>query len=121
MGRTRVLLIEDDEDSRELLAEILRSDYEIETAADGVEGLAVFERFLPDAVVTDESLPKLRGTELAARVKALRPQTRVVLVTGYGNLAPTEACDLLLKKPLDVEALSSALRSFFPNDQGAHA
>ena len=120
MGRIKVLLIEDDEDSRELLAEILRADFEVETAIDGDEGLAAFVRLSPDVVVTDESIPGLRGTELAARVKAVRPQTRVILVTGYGNLSRTPDCDLLLKKPLDIERLSTALRSFFPDAHAAH-
>ena len=120
MGRIKVLLIEDDEDSRELLAEILRSDFDVESAADGESGLAAFRAFSPDVVVTDESIPGLRGTELAVRIKAERPQTRVILVTGYGNLSPPPECDLLLKKPLDIERLSTALRSFFPDAHAAH-
>lgn len=120
MERIKVLLIEDDEDSRELLAEILRADFDIATAVDGTSGFEAFQRLRPDVVVTDESIPGLRGTELAEKVKAMRPETRVVLVTGYGNLVRSPSCDLLLKKPLDIDGLSAALRSFFPQERTAH-
>lgn len=113
-SRIKVLLVEDDEDSRELLAEILRSDFEIFTAEDGARGLEIFEQEKPEIVLTDESVPGLRGTMLAREIKLRRPETRVVLVTGYGNLPGVEHCDLVLKKPLDVDRLTGALHSFFP-------
>jgi DNA-binding NtrC family response regulator len=112
--RIKVLLVEDDEDSRELLAEILRSDFDILTADDGAVGLELFGRELPDIVLTDESIPGMRGTHLAREIKLRRPETRVVLVSGYGTVPGAEHCDLVLKKPLDVDRLLSALRNFFP-------
>lgn len=112
--RIKVLLVEDDEDSRELLAEILRADFDIVAAADGSEGLALFAEERPDIVLTDESVPGLRGTHLAREIKLRRPETRVVLVSGYGNVPGSEHCDLVLKKPLDVDRLMNALRNFFP-------
>ncbi len=113
-SRIKVLLVEDDEDSRELLAEILRADFEILTARDGDEGLAVFEREHPDVLITDESIPGMRGTQLAREIKLQRPEVRVILVSGYGHLKGAEHCDLVLKKPLDVDGLTGALRGFFP-------
>lgn len=109
MDRPKVLLIEDDVDSRELLAELLEAEFDVETAADGDSGLARFREDRPHLVVTDESLPGMRGTALARAVKALEPSARVVLVSGYGSLPGTESCDRVLKKPVEPEQLSAAL------------
>jgi CheY-like chemotaxis protein len=109
--RLKLLLIEDDPDSRELLAELLESDFEVETAADGASGLARFREDRPQLVVTDESLPGMHGTDLAREVKALEPSARVVLVSGYGSLPGTESCDLVLKKPVEPDQLSAALHA----------
>ncbi|MFY2561305.1 response regulator [Corallococcus terminator] len=107
--RIKVLLVEDDGDSRELLAELLEFEFDVVTAADGLAGLRAFESELPDVVVTDESLPGLHGTELARRVKARAPHTRIILVSGYTHVDGAEHCDLVLRKPIDVERLSSAV------------
>ncbi|MCP3098630.1 response regulator [Myxococcus sp. K15C18031901] len=104
--RIKVLLVEDDGDSRELLAELLEFEFEVVTAADGLAGFRAFESERPDVVVTDESLPGLSGTELARKVKAQAPHTRIILVSGYTQVPGAELCDLMLRKPLDVERLS---------------
>ena len=109
--RIKVLLVEDDGDSRELLAEILEVDFEVRTAGDGLAGLAAFEADHPDVIVTDESLPGLCGTALAQRVKERYPETRVILVSGYAQVEGSEHCDMVLRKPIDVDRLSAAVES----------
>ena len=109
MDRRKVLLVEDDPDSRELLAELLEPEFEVETAADGNAGLERFREDHPDVVVTDESLPGMRGTALAREVKALEPNARVVLVSGYGHVAGSESCDRVLKKPIEPDTLAAAI------------
>ncbi|AGC46960.1 response regulator [Myxococcus stipitatus DSM 14675] len=107
--RIKVLLVEDDGDSRELLAELLEFEFDVVTATDGLAGLRAFESARPDVVVTDESLPGLCGTELAQRVKAHSPRTKVILVSGYSEVSGAGHCDLVLRKPIDVEQLSRAV------------
>ncbi len=104
--RIKVLLVEDDGDSRELLAELLEPDFDVITAADGLAGLKAFEDGHPDVVITDESLPGMCGTELAHEVKARQPKAGVVLVSGFTNVDATD-CDVVLRKPIDVERLST--------------
>lgn len=99
----RVLLVEDDEDNRELLAELLSTAYTVETAASGTEGLELFERLRPAIVITDQTLPGLRGSELARAIKERAPSTHVLLISGHHHLADAEACDRVLSKPLDVD------------------
>lgn len=108
-ARIKVLVVEDDLDSRELLAELLGGEFDVSTAADGLEGLRVFEAERPDVVVTDESLPGLSGTLLAQQVKERRPEARVVLVSGYAQVRGSERCDAVLRKPVDVERLSQVV------------
>lgn len=109
--RIKVLLVEDDGDSRELLAEILESEFDVRTAPDGLAGLAAFEEEHPDVIVTDESLPGLCGTALAQKVKERDQHTRVILVSGYAQVAGAEHCDVVLRKPIDVDRLSAAVGS----------
>jgi DNA-binding NtrC family response regulator len=107
--RIKVLVVEDDGDSRELLAELLQPEFDVRTAPDGLRGLEVFKAEHPDVVVTDETLPGMRGTALAEQVKAEAPQARVILVSGHAHLAGTEFCDVVLKKPLDPDQLAAAV------------
>src|SRR3954447_9340536 len=79
----KLLIVEDDQDSRELLAEFLSSEFEVHTASDGPTGLTVFQEKSPDVVITDESLPGLRGVSLAQKIKALRPSAGVILISGF--------------------------------------
>ena len=107
--RIKVLVVEDDGDSREVLAEILGVDFDVLTAADGLAGLEAFEAEHPDVLITDETLPGLSGTALARRVKALNPHARVVLVSGHASLSNTEYCDVVLRKPVDIDKLAAAV------------
>jgi DNA-binding NtrC family response regulator len=107
--RIKVLLIEDDPDSRELLAEILAADFDVGTAADATSGLSAFTQQHPDVVVTDEALPGMAGTALAKEVKGLVPGAGVILVSGYHRPPHTEFCDVVLRKPVDVRELSDAV------------
>ncbi|NMO22347.1 response regulator [Pyxidicoccus fallax] len=107
--RIKVLLVEDDGDSRELLAELLEAEFDVSTAPDGLAGLKAFESEHPDVVITDESLPGMLGTELAAKVKERNPRTRVILVSGYTQVQGAEHCDVVLRKPIDVDRLSATV------------
>jgi CheY-like chemotaxis protein len=84
----RVLLIEDNVDAGEALAELLsQSGHEVEVALDGQAGLEVFDRFNPQVVLCDIGLPGLNGYEVAVRMRERRPTTRPLMValTGYGS------------------------------------
>lgn len=63
----------------------------------------------PDLLVVDESMPGLRGVEVARRVLAERPGIRVALCTGYGVVADAPAGILVLAKPFTVDDLTALL------------
>jgi CheY-like chemotaxis protein len=113
----RILIVDDEEALVAVTTEALkRLGYEAEACADGVRALAVFEaapeRF--DAVVTDEVMPGLSGTELAAALRRLRPGLPILLVSGYigpkiSERAADAGVDEILRKPLQSRELAAAL------------
>lgn len=64
-----VVYIEDDTPSRVLVQVLLQQDYDIHTAANGLEGLNLVRRHQPDIVITDLNLPDLHGEMIAARIR----------------------------------------------------
>jgi diguanylate cyclase (GGDEF)-like protein len=84
----RILLVEDNVDAGETLAELLRqSGHQVAVARDGQEGLDVFDGFNPQVVLCDIGLPDPDGYEVAVRIRERRRVNRPLMValTGYGN------------------------------------
>ena len=84
----RILLIEDNVDAGEVLAELLRlSGHEVAIALDGRAGLDLFDQFHPQVVLCDIGLPGLDGYEVAVRMGQRRPEQRpaMIALSGYGN------------------------------------
>ena len=84
----RVLLVDDNRDSRESLAQLLRLwGYEAETAADGPAALVSARSLRPDAIVMDIGLPGMDGYELARRLRQMREldDTLLIALTGHGD------------------------------------
>jgi len=104
-----VLILEDEEQIREMLVESLaQAGYRVDSAADGLAGLARFQRDRFDVVLTELSLPERSGLEVARDIKRISPETPVVLVTGWGHvLDPARlresGVDLTLVKPFHLE------------------
>jgi len=112
-----VLIVEDQPDSREMLAEILRLDgYEVLTASDGDQGLATILSGKPDVALVDIDLPGLSGLQIARQVrKTLGPaDVSLVALTGFGRATDrSEAIeagfDEHLVKPVSPEDLYRVL------------
>lgn len=110
----RVLIIDDDRYVRMLLCDLLSNwGYEADAAADGPEGLELFERGGYDAVVTDLAMPSLSGLDVVASVRDLDPSVAVIMFTAFGGEFAGEDRRLgftVLRKPLDIDGLHRALR-----------
>jgi len=116
-GYGTVLLAEDEEAVRELACEFLRtSGYTVIAAKDGLEALELAEQQKKkiDILVTDVVMPRMRGTELAQRLKRAHPDMNIVYMSGYlehnsddAFLTNTE----LLQKPFSRELLLQKLHS----------
>jgi signal transduction histidine kinase/CheY-like chemotaxis protein len=110
----RVLVVDDEEPVVTVLAEALRAiGLNVTAAIGGRQGLDRFVELKPEIVFTDLGMPDLNGWDLAAAIKARRPETQVVLVTGWGTqiepgMARSRGVDYIMPKPFaldDVERL----------------
>ena len=118
-GSETVLLVEDEDEVRELAREILEMNgYTVLEAADGAGALAVLREHLEpiDLLLTDVVMPGgMSGRDLARQVAGLSPRTRVVYMSGYtddalGHHGVLDPDIVLLPKPFTPEALLGALR-----------
>ncbi len=115
MASVRVLLVEDDDDNRELMTEVLETaGYQVSTAAGGAEGLRKLSEQAVDIVVTDVGMPGMGGLELARASKRIAPRVPVVVVTGYAERedimsARGREVDAVLVKPVDPDLLTASV------------
>jgi PAS domain S-box-containing protein len=114
-----ILLVDDNDDVRTLLADLLRQHgYEVLTAVNGNEALALLTTFAADIAILDIGLPDMDGYELAARTREARRDRPIHLIamSGYGqatDVARGEAAgfERHLVKPVGVRQLLEALAS----------
>ena len=113
----RILLVDDNEDAVDSLAEALRDlGHVVEVALDGPQALAKLETFSPDIALLDIGLPLMDGYELARRIRD-EPRLagiRLVSITGYGQpadklRAQQAGFDIHLVKPADLTVIEQAI------------
>ena len=113
----RVLVIEDNADLRDYLRLALRSEgYEVMTARNGREALAVIDGQGLDAVVTDLFMPEMDGIETISALRRKLPNVKVVAISGrpgvdYLTVARELGVSHTLRKPFELDELLRALRS----------
>jgi len=112
----KILVIDDEESTRDLLKLTLEADgYEVYVAEDGYSGLETFEQVKPEIVLTDIKMPGLDGIEVLRRIKSTGEEAEVIVITGHGEMKlaikalQLEASDFI-NKPISDLALSVALR-----------
>lgn len=113
-GPGRLLIVEDDPDTSEVLQVLLQMEgYDVRTAASGDEGLAAAAQFDPHFVLLDMQLPVMQGDKVARHLRVNEQGMHRVLIgtTGYGDRhdAPV-AFDHWLAKPIDTDRLCGLLR-----------
>jgi DNA-binding NtrC family response regulator len=114
----RILVIEDDPDAL-LAIEILLSHlgYKVETARNGREGLKMFRANAPDLVLTDIIMPEAEGIETIIAMRRLRPDARIVTMSGGGPMNRESLLDMTVKlgateglaKPFDDDQLAQVV------------
>ncbi len=118
MQMAKILLVEDDDLVRDMLAQVLqRASHEVECASNGDEATDVLKRIEPDIMVTDIIMPKKSGITLIAEVKDKHPKMEIIAISGGGRLDPTGYLDLSesigaavsFEKPVDKAAILMAI------------
>jgi two-component system, cell cycle response regulator DivK len=119
MGK-RILVIEDQEDNRRIMRDLLAaSGYESMEAVTGDQGLATAEREVPDLILMDIQLPGLDGYEVTRRIKA-NPALKhipIIAVTSYAlsgddQKAYAAGCDGYVTKPFSPKQLLAKIREY---------
>src|SRR5580693_4218256 len=115
MRQERVLIVEDEENERSGLAEIVSSwGYRVETARDGAEGLEKATQWSPSIVITDLKMPRMGGIELLGHLAEQAQTIAVVLVTAQGTIESAVQTMRMgaydyLTKPIDTNRLRTML------------
>jgi two-component system, cell cycle response regulator DivK len=114
----RILVIEDQEDNRQILRDLLTSaDFEVIEAEDGETGLVAVAAHRPDLILMDIQLPMIDGYEVTRRIKA-DPALRtipIIAVTSYAlggdaDRARAAGCDAYISKPYSPRQLLAKVR-----------
>ncbi len=103
-----VLLVEDDDETREVLVVVLHEHgLEARPCSSGEEALALLRGHHFDALVTDQVMPGMTGLELVHRARSVDPKLRCVVISGYS--APSGADVPWFQKPFSIRALVEVL------------
>ena len=123
-GVGTVLLAEDEEGVRELACEFLRSSgYHVIVGKDGLDALEIAEQHTApiDVLVTDVVMPRMRGPELAQRLKRANPSLKIVYMSGYlehDSGEPFFAGAEQLQKPFSRDSLLKKVRAAIKQEEG---
>jgi diguanylate cyclase (GGDEF)-like protein len=106
-GRSRLLVVDDDEDAREALAMMLGDEYDVSLAADGLEALETAQSSRPDLVLMDLYMPRMDGLAAleALRIDPATEDVPVILISARGD-------DLTRSRSLDLGALDFMSKPF---------
>ena len=117
MSHEKVLIVEDEENERTGLAELIFSwGYRAETARDGLEGLEKAAQWVPSIVITDLKMPRMGGIELLERLAEQSQAMAVILVTAQGTIdSAVQAMRMgaydYITKPIDTNRLRTMLQN----------
>lgn len=115
----KILVIDDDEDIRELLTyNLTKEEYEVKSAENGLQGLEMARHFQPDIILIDIMMPIMDGIQAGKAIKSELKNTHLIYLTAraeeYSEVAAFEAgADDYLTKPIKPRALLSRISAFF--------
>ena len=111
-----VLVVDDEPDVRGYLASILKdAGFNVLTAGDGEEALAIARREKPDFISLDLVMPKMNGKELAICLELTSPETKVLFMSGYqdeiiGRHGVPDGGEFFIQKPVTPSELAMKVR-----------
>ena len=113
---TKILLVDDEAGILNLLKMSLELDgYDVFTAENGYSALTLFQQETPDIAIIDARMPGMDGIELLGKIKSLKPETEVIMITGHGDMDMAVEClrkeaSNFLTKPVSEELLSLSIK-----------
>lgn len=112
----KILIIDDEKPTLQMLSLFLEAcGYEVFVAENESQGLSQFREVAPAVVLTDIKMPGKDGFVVLTEIKAIAPQTEVIVITGHGDKAlARQAMDsgasAFFNKPLDTDALDHTIK-----------
>ena len=112
----KIMLVDDEADYRKATAELLSLEgYDVEQASNGHEALEKLKKNRFDLILSDISMPKLSGHDLAQKIKSEHKNTKVILISGFNEKLNHETMKMLnvdgwLTKPCLFEDISEAIK-----------
>ena len=111
----KILVVDDEPFVCDTVKLLLACDgHDVDTAMSGREALEKFSAGKYDLVITDYSMPEMKGDELGLKIKSMSPQQPVVMITAYAEMLrgaekPVEGIDHMVSKPFLLEDLRAAI------------
>jgi two-component system cell cycle response regulator DivK len=116
----RILVVEDQEDNRRIVRDLLTSvGFELIEAVTGEEGVRMAETGQPDLILMDIQMPVLDGYEATRRIKAKMSHVPIIVITSYAlsgdaDKAMAAGADAYVSKPFSPRDLLATIRKFLP-------
>lgn len=114
----RILFVDDDDTIREAMVAILAwFGHNTLSAALGEEAVEMYRSNAIDLIITDNSMPDMKGHELAQKIRALNPEAKIILLTGSNNghdEANTAFINFTLMKPVTMQTILDTIQNLFP-------
>ncbi|MFB3885683.1 MAG: response regulator [Thermodesulfobacteriota bacterium] len=110
------MIIEDDEEMRSLLKDFFEEEgFETDSVTNGADALKVLSRDPFDLVITDVRMPGLSGLDILPKVRGLKPETPIIVVTAYGSeevrrKSLERGATSFLEKPIHLSTLKRLVR-----------
>lgn len=113
--KSKVLIVDDERDLRNMLVAVLEDHYNVSQASTAAELQQLFSKEAPDVVLLDVQLPDANGLDLLPEVKKAWPETEVIVLTGFGSItmaveAGRRGAYNFLAKPFENEKLLADLK-----------
>ena len=115
-----ILLVDDDEQLRTMLSEVLRrAGHQVREAADGRQGLRLYEIKSPDLIITDLIMPVEDGVEMIGKLKRLHPEVKIIAISGGGRISSQDylkiakilGAQIVLNKPFSHQEILDAVNN----------
>jgi DNA-binding NtrC family response regulator len=109
----RVLVVDDDRDTRDSLARLLSAHgMVVESCASAEDALDLLSRSDTDVIISDISMPGMSGIEFASQMRTMRPHTPIILLTGFAGVVDRAIAQgmMALLKPYEVSRLLSLIK-----------
>ena len=121
----RILIIDDDEQMRDLLYKAMQwAGFEVMAAENGRQGQQLFEELPADLIITDLIMPEQEGLETIRILKQNDPAVKIIAISGGGRIGPEAylpaakelGADRVFSKPFDIKELVTPVQKLLGND-----